>query len=232
MGATFPVMMAYVRQHREADPRSFSHLYFANVLGASLGALVTACVLVELLGFHHTLWIAGALNFIIAAAAAALGKQTKGELIALTDEVSKPAGEGTATPWAASILFTTGLASLAMEVIWTRAFVPVLGNEVYAFASLLVVYLVATWTGSWKYRSDLAHGRVPRVGVLVAIVAAAAMLPIVLNDPRVVQTAAHRILRRAPEHLPALRRAGLSHAAAHRRHVARRPRASRDAPTR
>ena len=47
MGATFPVMMAYVRQHRDADPRSFSHLYFANVLGASLGALVTACVLVE-----------------------------------------------------------------------------------------------------------------------------------------------------------------------------------------
>ena len=75
-----------------------------------------------------------------------------------------------------------------MEVIWTRAFVPVLGNEVYAFASLLVVYLVATWTGSRKYRSDLAKGRVPAVGVLVALVAAAAMLPIVLNDPRVVQT--------------------------------------------
>ncbi|MFZ3323756.1 MAG: fused MFS/spermidine synthase [Usitatibacter sp.] len=188
MGATFPVMMAYVRQHENADPRSFSHLYFANVLGASLGALVTACVLVELLGFQRTLWVAGMLNFIIAAAGAALGKQTKGELIALTDEVRKPAGEGTATPWASSILFTTGLASLAMEVIWTRAFVPVLGNEVYAFASLLVVYLVATWVGSWKYRSDLAKGRLLSLGVLLAIVAAAAMLPIVLNDARVVQT--------------------------------------------
>jgi spermidine synthase len=188
MGATFPVMMAYVRQHRDADSRSFSHLYFANVLGASLGALVTACVLVELLGFRETLWVAGTLNFVIAAAAVALGKQTKGELIPLTEEVARPAGEGTATPWAASLLFTTGLASLAMEVIWTRAFVPVLGNEVYAFASLLVVYLVATWAGSWKYRSDLARGRVPSVGLLVAIVAVASLLPIVLNDPRVVGT--------------------------------------------
>jgi spermidine synthase len=189
MGATFPVMMAYVRQHQDSDARSFSHLYFANVLGASLGALVTACVLVELLGFRHTLWIAGLLNFIIAAGAAALGRQTKSELIALTDAPAKIVGEGVATPWAAWILFTTGFASLAMEVIWTRAFVPVLGNEVYAFASLLVTYLVATWIGSWKYRSDLARGRVPSVGVLVAIVAVASMLPIVFNDPRFIPMA-------------------------------------------
>jgi len=188
MGATFPVMMAYVRQHRDADVRSFSHLYLANVLGASLGALVTACVLVEVLGFRHTLWVAGLLNFLIAAAASSIGRQSRGELVELTDAPAAPAGEGPVTRRAGAILFTTGLASLAMEVIWTRAFVPVLGNEVYAFASLLVVYLVATWAGSWRYRFDLARGRVPSVGALVAIVAVSAMLPVVLNDPRFVLT--------------------------------------------
>ncbi len=75
-----------------------------------------------------------------------------------------------------------------MEVIWTRAFVPVLGNEVYAFASLLVVYLVATWVGSWRYRSDLVHGRVPSVAILVALVAATALIPAIVNDPRLVHT--------------------------------------------
>ena len=188
MGATFPIVMAYIRQHRDADPRSFSHLYLANVLGASLGALLTAGVLVELLGFRHTLWVAGAFNFIIAAAALWLGRTTRGELVELSDKTDESAGTGQTTPWANAILFTTGLASLAMEVIWTRAFVPVLGNEVYAFAALLVIYLVATWVGSWRYRRDLARGTLPSVGLLLAVVAAASMLPIVLNDPRFIDS--------------------------------------------
>lgn len=188
MGATFPVVMAYVREHRGADAKSFSHLYFANVLGASLGALLTAGVLVEVLGFRHTLWVAGLFNAVIALAAFHLGSRGR------QDEARAEAPEAAAAmahparsvPYARAILFTTGLASLAMEVVWTRAFTPVLGSEVYAFAALLVVYLVATWSGSWWYRRDLASARAPAIGALVAIVAIAALLPIVLNDPRLV----------------------------------------------
>jgi hypothetical protein len=32
---------------------------------------------------------------------------------------------------------------MAFEIIWTRAFIPTLGNFVYAFAGLLTVYLLA-----------------------------------------------------------------------------------------
>jgi len=188
MGATFPVVMAYIRQHRDADEKSFSHLYLANVLGASLGVLLTAGVLVELLGFRHTLWIAGTLNIVIAIAAALLGVKTRGELEEIKDQPAAAAGTGQAVPWVSAILFTTGLASLAMEVIWTRAFAPLLGNEVYAFAALLVTYLIATCAGSWKYRSDLARSRVAPTGALLAVVAIASMLPIVLNDPRFIRS--------------------------------------------
>ncbi|HEY2629756.1 MAG TPA: hypothetical protein VGI57_11550, partial [Usitatibacter sp.] len=188
MGTTYPLVMAYVREHRDADPKSFSHLYLANVLGASLGALVTACVLVELVGFRHTLWFAGGLNLIIALAALALARQAPEPQGAPVEAGPAPRGEGPVTPWAGAILFTTGLASLAMEVIWTRAFVPVLGNEVYAFAMLLVTYLVATWIGSWRYRADLARGRIPSVAVLVALIAASALIPAIVNDPRFVQS--------------------------------------------
>ena len=68
MGATFPFMMAYVREHDPRAADSFSYLYLANVLGAMAGCLVTAVVLVELFGFKHTLWLAGGLNFAIAVA--------------------------------------------------------------------------------------------------------------------------------------------------------------------
>lgn len=190
MGATFPVMMAYVREHPDADSKSFSHLYLANVLGASLGALLTAGILVELLGFRHTLWVAGFFNLVIAMAGLGLGMQMR-----RGDAASRPvapaataADTARAVPWARTILFTTGLASLAMEVVWARAFAPVLGNQVYAFAALLVVYLIGTWSGSWWYRRNLAASRVMSIGTLLAVVAIAALLPVVLNDPRLVAT--------------------------------------------
>ncbi len=194
MGATFPVVMAYVREHPDADARSFSHLYLANVLGASLGALLTAGVLVEVLGFRHTLWVAGLVNLLIAAAGLSLGLQSgRRERAAETPEAqARATGEGRAVPWARAILFTTGLASLAMEVVWTRTFTPVLGSQVYAFAALLVVYLVATWIGSWLYRRDLSASRVRTNGALLAIVALSSLLPIVMNDPRLAAGSATR----------------------------------------
>src|SRR5213594_2086192 len=66
MGATFPFMMAYVRQQDTQSTASFSYLYLANVLGAMLGTLLTALVLVEIFGFRNTLLIAASLNFLIA----------------------------------------------------------------------------------------------------------------------------------------------------------------------
>src|SRR4029077_10141986 len=66
MGATFPLMMAYIRERQSTDPASFSYLYLANVLGAMAGCLATALVLVELLGFRGTLRVAAAGNFLIA----------------------------------------------------------------------------------------------------------------------------------------------------------------------
>src|SRR5579862_7604007 len=57
MGTTFPFMMAYIREDERHDPKSFSFLYTANVLGAMTGTLLSAVVFIELLGFHKTLGI-------------------------------------------------------------------------------------------------------------------------------------------------------------------------------
>src|SRR5438552_938822 len=48
MGATFPFMMAYVREFDRSNTKSFSFLYLANVIGAMFGSLMTAIILVEL----------------------------------------------------------------------------------------------------------------------------------------------------------------------------------------
>ena len=67
MGATFPLMMAFVRQIDPTNRNSFSFLYLANVVGAMVGTAVTALVLVELFGFHGTYVFAAICNFLIAA---------------------------------------------------------------------------------------------------------------------------------------------------------------------
>lgn len=196
MGATFPLMMAYVKEFDRPDAQSFSFLYLANVFGALSGTLLTAAVLVELLGFRHTLWVAGAANFLIAAVSFALGLLSAGQRRSsensTVQELSSPRVSRAFLIYA--ILFTTGFASLAMEVIWTRAFTPILGTQVYSFASLLFVYLLGTWIGSHLYRRDLGRARVWPIAQLLALLAVVVFLPIILNDPRILDSAKLRIL--------------------------------------
>ena len=184
MGFTYPFMMAFIREVDEGNRTGFSYLYLANVIGAMLGTLATAAVLIEILGLHRTSWVAVALNFGVAAVSAKLADTSPGPRPAA---MAKPPAAGDSTerlPLIASILFATGFISMAMEVVWTRAFTPVLRTTIYSFASLLAVYLLATWCGSLLYRRHLARGGTRPISELIAIMSACFFLPILVNDPR------------------------------------------------
>ena len=184
MGATFPFAMAAIRRmHGEDSQHSFSYLYLANVLGAILGTLIPAFVLIELLGFRGTLHVASALNFLLAA----------GVFLVSMGAVSAPASaaerraprvlpaNGTGILW---LLFATGLCSMAMEVIWIREFTVYLGNVVYAFAAILAMYLGATFTGSYIYRSRMQSGDADRGNIAWVMLGLIALLPLLFADPR------------------------------------------------
>ncbi len=190
MGATFPCMMAFVREWDRGFAGSFSFLYLANVLGAMSGTLMTAVILVEAFGFRHTLMIAAAGNFAIAAVSAGLAWSRRGvRAVPAGHEVpapaaaSAPAGAltGGAVKW---LLFSTGFCSMALEVVWSRAFTPVLKTQVYSFAAVVFAYLGATFLGSLDYRRALKRNTRLTPAVLLAYLATAAFLPIMVNDPR------------------------------------------------
>jgi spermidine synthase len=196
MGATFPLAMAAIRAaYRERSSTSFSYLYLANVLGAMAGALGSAFVLIELLGFTKTLWLAAALNAVIAATALALAfarRDAPGAPVA----VQAPAASAIPIPatdlpvgGALPLLFTSGLASLGMEVVWTRQFMPILGSLVYSFAAILAVYLAATAVGSRFYRIWIEEQRARAESFAQAAAAilagACAFLPLLTTDPRI-----------------------------------------------
>ncbi len=190
MGATFPFMMAFVREQDDRNAESFSFLYVANVLGAMAGTLLSAFVLVELLGFRHTLWTAAVGNFTAASVAALLALRSRahdGAAISRTEisEAVRPfSREHRDRRFVLLLLFLTGFTALGMEVVWTRAFTPVLKTQVYSFALILFVYLGATFWGSFLYRRDLRTNSVRSVAVLLSIISVAVFLPIVLDDLR------------------------------------------------
>jgi spermidine synthase len=191
MGATFPFMMAFIRERERGNTNSFSFLYLANVLGAMCGTFMAAVVWIELLGFHHTLWLAAAGNFAIAFISGCLGwEQTREENVApapTASPITPSAIPGTAQDgmikW---ILFSTGFVAMAMEVVWTRAFTPVLKTQVYSFAMIVFTYLGATFLGSWLYRRDLRAHRPKSKGILLSALAVTAFFPVILNTPKIV----------------------------------------------
>jgi len=157
------------------------------------GTLVTALLLVELLGFRHTLWIAATANFSIALISRwlARNKQALPGQNLEEQRFSRPAPISTAAVISKrltqGILFTTGFGAMAMEVVWTRAFTPVLGTQVYSFALVVFAYLAATCTGAFKYRHDLRKCTVRSIAEMVFLLVPAAILPILANDPRFVE---------------------------------------------
>lgn len=188
MGATFPFMMAYVREQDQRDNESFSFLYVANVLGAMIGTLVTAFVLVELFGFSQTLGIAAVGNFTIALISGCLARTARKSSDATASQsVLSPSEIGVVQdtsrpPLGRWILFSTGFASMAMEVVWTRAFTPILRTQVYSFALIIFAYLGATFLGSLLYRRALRNNSVLNMAKLISVAAVAVFLPIIVND--------------------------------------------------
>jgi len=196
MGATFPLLMAVIRRTTPDESKfSFSYLYIANVLGALLGTLISAYVLIELLGFQRTLFAAGILNAVIAALAfrlsARLQPNTEEDAASDAEAIAAPAASESpklyGLPRAASLflLFTTGLVSMGQEVVWIRQFTPYLGTVVYAFANILAIYLLGTLIGSRRYRRWVPVHGADESRAMWTLLAISAVLPVAAADPSV-----------------------------------------------
>jgi len=151
------------------------------------GVVLSAFVFIELMGFARTQWTAAALNALIAVSAFAASRRFASAGARPTDAaVPVPDAPLSRDAMALPLLFTTGLVSLAMEVVWTRQFIPFLGPVVYSFAAILAVYLGATALGSRLYRARaLAPGGAGIAWNRVVIPAVVfALFPLLAADPR------------------------------------------------
>ena len=147
MGATLPLLTDFFRR----DPKPGSSwkvgvLYAANTLGAALGTALAGFFLIELIGVLATTQLAAILNFAVAL----IGFKYSNRPISLPVSTTN-VGDGLQRSGkiALMVLSAGGATALASEVLWTRALANIVGNSTYAFAMILVVYLVGIALGSW-----------------------------------------------------------------------------------
>lgn len=169
MGATFPVLVAAAKQ-AGATQKVVRELYFFNVLGGSVGALLVGFVLIRCLGVRNSLLASAALNVCSSLLAVAVLRATQPN--EANAPLSEPAPEisstheGSALGWtylAAS--FLSGFTILSFEILWTRIGGFFVGNRTYAMTLLLACAMLSLALGSiLSKRLQLAYrGRVSQL---------------------------------------------------------------------
>src|SRR5436190_6171196 len=157
MGGTLPAAARGVTRAADARRQDTAALYALNTLGAVFGAALATFALLELFGTRATLWLAAAVNLLIAMVA----RQTdrKSPVASERDEdrgaTSEPAT--TDVPSAAPVSFVlfasgvVGFAFFVMELVWYRMLGPLLGGSVFTFGLILAVALAGIGIGGLVY---------------------------------------------------------------------------------
>lgn len=197
MGGTFPIISRYYVRNYSSFTSNVSLLYGLNTLGAFVGVVLAGFFLIEEIGILKTSWLAVSVNFCVGIAAvlmqlassrAGAGSSARetppdGGEIPDADPVAERLGETGRTSYGRVILlvvFLSGLASLAYEVIWTRTLIFILDSFVYSFSIMLGTFLTGIAVGSLVL-SALA-GKVRRghfvLGVLFVLIGFSALATI------------------------------------------------------
>jgi len=150
MGGTLPAAARAITAPADKRRRQLATLYGCNTLGAVTGCLVATFLALELFGTRSTLWLAAAVNLIVAVSA----RQVDRTLGPLSDDRAQPADGIEAQAPVAFVLTASGIVGFAfflMELVWYRMLGPLLGGSVFTFGLILAVALVGIGIGGLLY---------------------------------------------------------------------------------
>ncbi len=169
MGGTLPLMGQHVIRARDSLGRMGSALYALNTAGGATGALAAGFFLPVWLGFSGAYLLAVGFDLLVGASALLLARRA----LPIAADGRPERAPIPARLWV--IAFASGFATLAVEVIWTRAFAQVLQNSVYTYALVLTVFLLALSLGA-ALANGLNRLRTPPEAVLTGLLMAAALV--------------------------------------------------------
>ena len=146
MGMTLPVLARAVTERVGQVGREVGLLYSINIAGAMVGAAMAGFLLIPKLGLASTNLFAVGLDILLGLVALIGGLLLKPITEAAAPEAKEPILRPGAAPLVA-LLFVTGTAAMALQVLWTRALGTALGPSTYAFSAIVTTYLAGLALG-------------------------------------------------------------------------------------
>jgi len=198
MGGTLPVMGRFLVRAPAEVGSVMGSLYGLNTLGAVAGSFAAGFWLIAGFGETATVCIAAALNLAVAAGVCGLMWQLSQKRVpAAAKEAAAPAssavkpGQETVTRVVLLIYALAGFASMAYEVLWTRALIYFVGLSVHAFTIILISFLIGLALGSLAVTRLVDRWKKPLLvlGLLQWLIAASALagIPIMGKLPSIYQ---------------------------------------------
>ena len=141
MGVTLPVLSASTIVRTQLGSR-ISALYAVNTAGAVVGAVLTGFELIGRIGIQNTFFIAAAINLLVGVVALARGMRSDVDASEIPEPM--PAGvpiDKRLDPIYVTVIGVSGLAALALEIVWFRMLVQFLDATTYAFTTMLATVL-------------------------------------------------------------------------------------------
>jgi spermidine synthase len=189
MGMSLPVLTRHlVRADPDVGGR-IARLYGLNTLGAVAGSVASGYLLIELIGLRETTLVAVGLNLCAGGGALLMSRRFDA-----AQPPPRPAAElrpapGSRPPLAGrqrlllAVTFTSGLVSLALEVLWTRMMLQGSGSSIYVFIAVVAVFLTGIAGGSLVYERLRDRGtHLATLGALLAAAAALAIVPLIISN--------------------------------------------------
>lgn len=182
MGASLPLLAHQFSQTRDRGWDRAALLYGVNTVGAVIGVLYAGFLAIGAIGETGTAAIAVATNAAVgimalalarrAGATAARSTQAEDEATADLDEPNAVTSLSRRIVWLVAL---SGFCALALEVLWTRMLILLLGTSIYAFSAMLASFLVGIGLGSLVSARWTVPGRL-RGSTFCALQVAAGLL--------------------------------------------------------
>jgi len=153
MGGTLPLLVKYFTRQITRAQYTTARIYGINTLGATAGAFLAGFYLLPAMGITSTLLVAAAINIIVGLGVYLLLKHTALRQYQTPAETAGDIQTGSEVklqrPSMLLIGFAlSGFAALLYQVVWIHALILIIGVSVYAFSTVLTVFLSGIGLGS------------------------------------------------------------------------------------
>lgn len=153
MGSTLPLLTRIITETHENIGSRLAKLYGINTLGAVIGILAAGFVLIAAFGEIGTILIAAGFDLIVGLVLIYHPKVRGTPIIRPPEPAENRRSRLAPDILAAAAL--SGFCAIALEVLWTRILILLLGTSVYAFSMMLALYLFGIGIGSILFKAKV-----------------------------------------------------------------------------